>query len=92
MDKPHDCVKQVEGNENAITYASHAFREPGAKAISVSKVAPNAENVRSGNYPYSRPLVILSKDIPSGDVKTFYDFALSPEGQAIVARKFVSAH
>jgi phosphate transport system substrate-binding protein len=45
--------------------------------------------VRSGKYLFQRPLVLVSKLPNEGVVKQFLDFMLSPEGQAIVAKKFV---
>jgi phosphate transport system substrate-binding protein len=47
--------------------------------------------VQNGSYPLKRPLILVTKDPPAGDVKAFLDFMLTPEAQAIVARKFVAA-
>ncbi|HOY10724.1 MAG TPA: hypothetical protein PLB05_11725 [Candidatus Omnitrophota bacterium] len=42
------------------------------------------ENVMNGTYPISRPLFLYTNGTPSSLVGAFVDFALSPEGQAIV--------
>jgi len=89
IDKPHDCVKAVAQNENAITHGSLAFKEAGTKYITINKVEPDIKNVRSGAYLFSRPLLLVSKGLPKGDLKKFFDFVLSPEGQAIVGKNFV---
>ncbi|MCM2276935.1 MAG: phosphate ABC transporter substrate-binding protein [Oligoflexia bacterium] len=92
VDTAQDCVKAVAADPNAITNASFSFKDlDGVKIISVNKVEANAANIRSGNFPFSRPLLLLTKDMPTGDVKQFFDFVLSTDGQAIVAKKFVSA-
>ncbi|MDD5730413.1 MAG: substrate-binding domain-containing protein, partial [Candidatus Omnitrophica bacterium] len=62
------------------------------KAIAVAKnkdaeyVQPTLENVKSGKYPISRPLLMYTKGKPEGTVKGFIDFVLSPEGQDIVKK------
>ncbi len=47
---------------------------------------PNAENVRSGAYPLSRPLFMYTRGKPQGDAQAFIEYCLSAEGQAIVAQ------
>jgi len=89
IDKPHDCAKAVAADANAITHASLAFAEPGIKAISVGSIEPTNDNVRSGAYLISRPLLLVTKELPSGDMKNFFSFILSPDGQAIVKKEFV---
>jgi phosphate transport system substrate-binding protein len=44
--------------------------------------------VRSGAYLLSRPLLLVIPARPDPDARRFVEFMLSPEGQAIVARKF----
>jgi len=38
------------------------------------------------------PCVPLSRDTPEGGTKRFFEYALSPAGQKIVATKFVAVH
>ena len=47
-------------------------------------VAPTKENIQSGRYPLSRSLFFYARGAPTGLARRFLDFALSPEGQAIV--------
>jgi phosphate transport system substrate-binding protein len=44
------------------------------------------ENIRSGDYPFTRPLLLISKQEPKGAAKKFFDFILSEEGQKIVEK------
>ncbi len=90
IDLPADCVKYVATTPNSITHAALAFRVPGARAVSVDGIQPSADNVQSGAYQPSRPLLLVSKTMPRGAAKQFFEFMTSPEGQAIVAEKFVS--
>ena len=50
------------------------------------EVAPTEANIQSGRYPLSRDLFFYTRGEPSGTAKAFIDFALSPEGQAIVTK------
>jgi len=90
IDTQNECVKYVAKDENSITHASIAFKEPGIKYVIVDNVEPNVQNIRSGSYPFSRPLILVAKKLPKGNLKKFFDFILSPEGQEIVKKNFVS--
>ncbi|MGI9102967.1 MAG: substrate-binding domain-containing protein [Terriglobales bacterium] len=86
-----DCVKDVAADDGGIAASSMSFAIPGVTAIQVDGAPPTAAAVQSGSYPLKRPLLLVTKDEPAGDVKAFLDFMLTPEAQAIVARKFVAA-
>ncbi len=91
IEKPHDCIVYVSTDESAISPASLAFKTAGAKIVAIDGVLPTDENVMSGRYLLSRPLVLVTKNFPAGDVKRFFEFMLSPDGQEIVSKKFVPA-
>ncbi|CAM3938037.1 phosphate ABC transporter substrate-binding protein [Corallococcus sp. ZKHCc1 1396] len=82
-------VNAVSKEKHGIGYGGAAFAK-GIKELKVKKgneaFAPSAQNVKSGKYPLSRDLYFYLRNKPAGDVKAFIDFALSPEGQAIVTQ------
>jgi phosphate transport system substrate-binding protein len=84
-----DCVQDVAADAGGITASSMAFAIPGVSALAVDGAAPTRAAVQSGAYPLKRPLILVTRDAPAGDVKAFLDFMLTPEAQAIVGRKFV---
>jgi phosphate transport system substrate-binding protein len=84
-----DCLKYVATDEHAITNAPMAFKMSRTKIIGIDKHYPSPESVKSGDYPLSRPLLLVAKGLPQGDVKKFFAFMLSVEGQKIVARYYV---
>ncbi len=86
-----DCLKDVTQDPGGIAASSMSFAVPGVKALAVDGATPNAKSVQDGSYPLKRPLVLVTKDPPTGDVKAFLDFMLTPEAQAIVAKNFVPA-
>ncbi|MCZ7431134.1 phosphate ABC transporter substrate-binding protein [Streptomyces sp. WMMC1477] len=55
-------------------------------AVKLDGVAPTAENIASGGYPMARPLFLITDGKPKGRVKTFIDYVLSDEGQALLPR------
>lgn len=89
IDLPLDDVRYVVGHPGAITFASFVFLQRGAKLVKVNGIVPSEATIRSGEYPLVRPLLLVSKGPPQGNAKAFFDFVLSPEGQAIVGRNFV---
>jgi phosphate transport system substrate-binding protein len=49
-------------------------------------ILPDEKHILDGSYPVSRDLYYYLRGAPEGPIKEFIDFALSPEGQAIVAK------
>ncbi|HID26583.1 MAG TPA: PstS family phosphate ABC transporter substrate-binding protein [Methanosarcinales archaeon] len=82
-------VQSVSQNEGAIGYIGLAYLDESVKALSLSKdgieyAEPTIENVLSGKYPLARELYQYTNGEPTGLVKQFIEFELSPEGQKIV--------
>jgi phosphate transport system substrate-binding protein len=46
-------------------------------------------SVNNPNYTINRPLYIVTNGQPTGEAKAFLDWLLSPEGQAVVKKRFV---
>ena len=83
---------EVAGNPSAIGYYGMGYVSAKQKAVLVAKddksefVKPIIENVISGKYPISRPLLMYSNGEPKDAVKKFVDYVLSKEGQEIVLK------
>lgn len=84
-----EVVEYVERFPAAIGITSRVFAE-GAKVkiIKVDGIEPTPENVEKGLYKLRGDLYLVTKGRPSGWTKTFLEFVLSPEGQAIIGKKF----
>ncbi len=67
------------------TGISSARKRKHLKMLKIDGAAPTKENIMSGKYPLYRPLYLVTQENPSGEVKKFLDFAMSPEGQAVIA-------
>jgi phosphate transport system substrate-binding protein len=87
---------EVAKDENAVCGISHGLlsavakeHQAKVKSVNIAGTEPTPANVQSGSYFISRPLNLVTKGLPKGDVKEFISFILSPEGQAIVGKNFV---
>ena len=83
-------VNAVSREKNGIGYGGAAYAK-GVKEVKVlgkdgQGYLPNAENVKSGKYPLSRPLFVYTRGKPSGEAQAFIDYCLSAEGQAVVTQ------
>ena len=84
-------VNAVTKEKFSIGYGGAAFAK-GIKILKVKKdasapaVAPDMKTVLDGSYALARPLFFYLRNKPSGDIKTFVDYVLSPEGQQIAGK------
>jgi phosphate transport system substrate-binding protein len=92
MPSSQAIAEEVSNNENAVGYYGMGYINPKQKVIAVAKDAkspflePTLENVLSGAYPTSRPLLMYTNGAPQGLLKEFFDFVFSKEGQEIVKK------
>lgn len=84
-------VNAVTHDNNGIGYGGAAFGK-GVKFVKVKKddatpgYVPDAESIKNGTYPITRYLYFYVRTRPSGPMKEFIDWVLSPEGQAITTK------
>ncbi len=59
----------------------------------LKRVRPDGQEASVNNpaYPITRPLYLITKGEPAGEVKAFIDWALSDAGQEVVKRHFVGS-
>ncbi len=71
----------VSNDPNAIGYLSHGLLNEKIRAIKVDDQECTTELITAGNYKLVRPIYLLVKGAPQGEVKNFIDYILSAEGQ-----------
>jgi phosphate transport system substrate-binding protein len=82
-------VNAVGQEAKSIGYGGAAYAK-GVKEVAIRRddsgvaVLPTRETVLDGSYPISRALYYYTRKAPEGAVKTFIDYALSADGQALV--------
>jgi len=78
-------VHAVAGDVTGIGYTASAYVR-GVKSIDIDGISAAPENVRNGTYPVSRYFYLYSVHQPEGEIKQFFDWVLSEEGQGVVKR------
>jgi phosphate transport system substrate-binding protein len=82
-------INAVGKDPSAIGFGGAAYAS-NVKAIAVAKnaqsgfVRPNKESILDGTYPISRFLYFYLHERPTGEIKKFIDWVISPSGQKIV--------
>jgi ABC-type phosphate transport system substrate-binding protein len=64
---------------------------PGVRALAIDGVDPTAAAVRAGAYPLGRPMYLVARSPAAPAVEALLAVVRSPEGQAIVGRRFTPA-
>lgn len=87
-------VEGVRSDPSAVGYVAVGYVQKNTDGLKVLKISKDggaatspldAEAVLSGTYPIARPLYQYSNGEPSGALKDFLRYELSPEGEAIVS-------
>jgi len=85
-------INEVRQNPNAIGYDGLGYVPKDLKIIQVAEteggayVLPMISTVNDKSYPIARDLYMYTAGEPTGAVKDYLDWILSPEAQEIVAR------
>ncbi|MBN1136719.1 MAG: phosphate ABC transporter substrate-binding protein [Anaerolineae bacterium] len=88
-----DMAAIVGDNPGAIGYVGFGNIEADLELVSIDGVMPSAEAARNGSYRLVRPLLLLTGPLTQPLARRFVEFALSDEGQQIVADSdWIPAH
>jgi phosphate transport system substrate-binding protein len=83
-------IAEVRDNPNAIGYDGLGYVPKDLKKIAIAKsagepfVLPSVETVNDKTYPIARDLYMYTAGEPTGIIKDYLDWILSPEAQQIV--------
>ena len=83
-------IAELRDNPNAIGYDGLGYVTPEVKVIAVSKqdggpyILPSAATVDDKTYPIARDLYMYTHGQPSGAIRDYLDWVISPEAQQIV--------
>ena len=84
----------VAGNPDAIGYISSGSVDASVKALNVDGAAPTEANIRNSSYKIARPFILITRTgvTPTPAASAFLNWVMSSQGQAIVARSWVSVN
>jgi phosphate transport system substrate-binding protein len=89
------AISTVAGDVSSITYASlGVVRDAvtygvGVNLLMIDQTEPAEQTVKDGRYRLRRPVLLLKRKEANLAADAFAEFALSPEGQAIVDEMFI---
>lgn len=79
--------KMVADDPQAIGYIVIGAVDASVKALELDGKVPTIDNVKAGIYTLTTPFYMITRGEPKGATKTFFDFALGKEGQALVEKE-----
>jgi phosphate transport system substrate-binding protein len=86
-----EADQQVSMFQVGITALSYSMLDADkVKTVLVNGVSPSEKNIKNGSYPLAKPLALVTKGRPSGDLARFLDLVKSSEGKALLHKSFVS--
>jgi len=87
-------IKTVAGNPHAIGYVSigtaqfNAVQGLPIRLLPLQNIPASLETVRTGIFPLSRPLTLVTKSPPTGLTKTFIQFAQSSHVHDLILSQY----
>lgn len=91
MSEMMEAVRTFDGSSGAIGYTVYYYANDmkmaeGLKILKIDGVAPVADSIRDGSYPFLNPYyVAIAKDAAEDSpTRILYDWILGPEGQALI--------
>lgn len=88
-----EVVENVAKTPLGLGYSGMGYKTPKVNWLKVSNkkgepgVEPGLDVARTGKYPIARKLYLYTAGDPTGEVKAYIDWILSPEGQKIVEKE-----
>lgn len=87
-----NAVREYDNSAAALGYTVYYYANDmemaqGLKVLAIDGVAPSAEAIRTGDYPFLNPyFVVVKKDLsPDDPTQILYDWILGPDGQKLAA-------
>ena len=90
MNGSKEVVELVASTRTAIGYSGMGYATPAVKMLKLAPkkgaaaVAPTVATTLDHTYPLARSLLLYTLGEPTGDIKAYIDWILSPAGQGIV--------
>jgi phosphate transport system substrate-binding protein len=93
MNGSSEVVENVGKTTTGLGYSGMGYKTPNVNWLKVSNkkgesgIAPGADVARTGKYPIARKLYLYTAGEPTGEVKAYIEWILSPAGQKIVEQE-----
>jgi len=93
MNSSAEVVENVTKTPTGLGYSGMGYKTPNVNWLKISNkkgepsIEPGLEVARSGTYPISRRLYVFTVGEPTGELKEYIEWILSPAGQRIVEKE-----
>src|SRR5262245_5638341 len=93
MNGSAEVIENVAKTPRGLGYSGMGYKTDKVNWLKISNkkgepgIEPGTEVARSGKYPIARKLYLYTAGEPSGEVKAYIDWILSPAGQKIVEQE-----
>ncbi|GAB4519064.1 MAG: phosphate ABC transporter substrate-binding protein [Anaerolineae bacterium] len=84
-----NMVEQVARTPYSLGYVSIGYLNERVRPLALDGVLPTADNIFNSLYPLRSTIHIVGQQAPTGSYLVFFGWIQSPEGQAIVAQRYV---
>ncbi len=79
-----DLIEKTPGSLGYTTLTQVISDKRRVTVLSLNKVYPSVKTLADGSYPVSKPLSMITKQSPSGNVLRFVNFVMSEKGARIL--------
>ena len=92
MGENAEAIRAVAELPPALSYVSVGEAERQANAgtpirlLALDGIAATVGNVRSGDFPVSRPLMLVTREVPRGLARAFIEYALSAQSAPVLIK------
>ncbi len=85
-----EADQQVEQLPSAITVTSRSMVDAAdVKIIQLNGMQPPTFSLDQHRYPLIKPLLLVTRGVPKGQLAGFLSFVASPAGRTLLAKKFI---
>ena len=99
MNGSAEVVENVDKTATGLGYSGMGYKTPNVNWLKISNkkgepgIEPDIDVARNGKYPIARKLYIYTAGEPTGEVKEYIEWILSPDGQKVIDKEgFVPLH
>ncbi len=82
-------VSSVAAQPGAIGFVSMAYLDSAVQVLTIDGVTPSAQTVQDNSYPLRTTVFVAGLAEPQGEFRAFIGWMQSPEGQRVVAQRYV---
>lgn len=79
-----DLIERTPGSLGFSTLTQVIAEHRALKILSFNGMNPSVKTLASGSYPLFKPLFLITKTEPAGNIKKFIDFVTQAEGKKIL--------